>query len=79
MDVVFTVVPVKCLLSRFSTLLLGPRPDDSVNDLTVISTLGINTLSVVVTVPSKIRFWTAMTALSTYSLIMSAMIVSKSC
>ena len=57
--------------SGFLTILLGPRPDDTVIDITAISTPGITTLSIAVKVASSTRFSTVITALSTAFLISS--------
>ena len=70
LSAVFSLFSRKSLWSRFWAILVGPRPDHSVIDLTVISTLGPTTLSNFVKTASWTRFSTAVTALLTYFLIL---------
>ena len=61
----FPVFSMKSLELAFWTTLLGPRPDDTVNDLTAISPRGVNTLSIAVKTTSFTRFCTLIIAKST--------------
>ena len=56
---------VSCILPEktLCTTLVGPCSDDPVNDFTVISTLGITTLSIAVKIESRTQFLTAVTTL----------------
>ena len=69
---IFFMFPEESLWSRFWNSLFGTRPDDSVIDLTSISTLGITTLCIAVKIASWTGFSTALTAFSTSFLILSA-------
>ena len=68
---VFLVFPEKRIWSGFWTTLFGPCPDDPAIDLTVISIIGITTLSIAVKFASWTRFSTAIRALSNSFLIFS--------
>ena len=76
MSGVFSVFPLESFWPRFWTMLLGPRPDDSVIDLTAISARRIATLSTAVEIASLIRFSTVKTALSTTFLSLSPILFS---
>ena len=72
----FSVHSVQSLWSGFCTILLGPRPDDSMINGTVISTRGITTLSNTVKVASCLCFSTILTTLSTTFLTLSSYLLS---
>ena len=59
---VFAVLPEKSLWSGFWTILFCHRPDESVIDLTAISTLRIIIWSIAVKIASWTQFSTAVTA-----------------
>ena len=76
MSGVFLVFPIKSSWSGFWIIQLRPRTDDSVIDLTAISTHGITTLSIAVKLASATRLSTVITALSTAFLILSSIFFS---
>ena len=69
----------KSLWSRFSTTLLGPRLDDTVINITVISTLCMTRLSIAVKIASSGRVSTAATTVLTSFLALLVIFLSISC
>ena len=72
-----SVFPVKCLWSGCWTTQLGPHFDDSLIDLTAISTHGITTLSVAIWIAPCIRLSTVITVISTAFWNFSSILFSK--
>ena len=71
---VFSLFPMKSLLSGFWIVLLGPCPDELVIGLTAISTRGKTALSISAKVVSRKRFLTVLTASSTAFRIFSSIL-----